>query len=65
MEHPKFKSEQKVSLSSKLSEKCGDTKAHIVTVYSPSQKKTFSADYRIILSNGNEFDVKESELKVA
>lgn len=65
MEHPKFKFEQKVSLVGKLATEYDGSTAHVRTVYSPSQKKKLDADYCIILSNGDEVDVKESDLKAA
>jgi hypothetical protein len=62
MEHPKFKEEQKVSFGPNIKT---DEKAHVVTVYSPSQKKKLGADYRVILSSGEELDVKESDIRAA
>lgn len=65
MEHPKFKFEQKVLFNDEVSKKTGETVAHIVSVYSPSQRKKLNADYRVILPTGQEVDIKETDLKVA
>jgi hypothetical protein len=65
MEHPEFKFEQKVSFNEEIRKKTGETIAHVVSVYSPSQRKKLDADYRVILPTGQQIDVKETDLKVA
>lgn len=65
MEHPKFKFEQEVSFNDEVSKKTGETVAHVVSVYTPSQKKKFNADYRVILPSGQEVDVNEEDIKAA
>lgn len=65
MEHPNFKFEQKVNFNHDISKQIGHKEAYIVSVYTPSQRKKFKADYRVVLSDGVEVDVKEHDIDAA
>lgn len=62
MDNPKFKDHQKVSFIKEISDQIGQKEAHIVKVYSQSQMRKFNADYRVVLQNSTEVDVKESDI---